>query len=182
MSSRAKHVLISFAIALGILLVFAVVGFWWVLRPNMRVYVKGCMRADASLREPLLDYDYVIIGKWDSPYKGDPRLEIRYEDGQILPFPNPDLELARALSHKERSTSKYTRAGFPDAQEIFLPASSIVISGDRVLEIELNTLWSEDHIQVRTPRTDEWRSMPLSEQDLFDLFGQPDHLFDQLRH
>lgn len=153
------------------------------LQPNTRMYIKGCVSATAELRGSAdAKYIRIVIGKNGREYAGEPAFELKFNDGSVLKFPDIDLIELSTLTTKTGKATDFS-VDYPLAKEYYFKGCGITIAQGRVVQMRLYGIDdSADKIQIRTGSAKQWHSMPCSDEDLVDLFGRPDHLFDDWRH
>jgi len=149
-------------------------------QPNSRMYFKGCITASAILNGSDAKYVNLEIGRAGYEYAGNPKFELKFRDGTILIFPKVELRDLYRISNRDIEATEFVD-NYPLSKEYNLDGCSVVIAEGRVIQVNVFGFDDSDRVQIRTDRTKEWRSIRFSDDDLVDLFGEPDRITDDLQ-
>lgn len=149
--------------------------------PNIRMYSKGCITATARLDGHTASYVHLEIGSRKAIYNRLPGFEVELENSTILAFPQTFLADFKTLAYKNRPATEFLELDSSAIQYV-LGGCNIVFSKNRVIQVTLYGYEGVAKVRIRTAGSNGWRTMPLSDGDLVDLFGQPDRLWDDWRH
>lgn len=150
-----------------------------VFKPNARVYRSGCVRVVGVPRGQSTDYNTVYIGFEGRPYDGSVLFDLLLADGTILSFPDVKHEILRSRSDVVRDPNEFKDIWGSRAEEFLLPEARIIVSANSVRQVVLGAEWKAQ-AQIRTSMTNRWYALPLSDQDVVDLFGQAEDISDHL--
>ena len=184
-SKRSKEIVRTIKVVIFLTILTAIV-FWPVLKviqffqPNSRMYFKGCIEATAILDGSDAEYVHLEIGRAGYEYAGNPKLELKFPDGAILTFPEVDLPELNRLSYSNRESTEFTDI-HPLAKEYLLPGCSVVIFEQKIVQVILYGFEDSGDVFIRTDMSKDWHAMPMSDDDLIELFGEPDRIKDDLR-
>jgi hypothetical protein len=143
--------------------------------PNVRDQAVGNIILSGRLEEGGVQYDILKIGTLDDPYAGEPPIEMRFDRERLVRFASDsadDLE-AKSIDVLGIGTTRW-----PDATKcVFARGVYAAVLDGRIVHVSIVDL-GEITLEVRTPRVDDWRSIPLSQEDADSLFGPPDRVIE----
>ena len=165
-----------------ILLIFF--GLAWGCSPNERVFYKDNIACSASNRgTDEWQYYRVEIGNPDNVYKGGPVLDISIRG--VGKFQSDAVPLKSIKGSNEIEVQEiYPTETTPQVGQ--WPASvtkimcgpylSFVVDGDRILQILI-----VHKGKLRISGTEKWYKIPCTEDEIIEIFGEPDRTYEWFR-
>ncbi len=173
-NQRAHIVIVIIAFIIFLVIVGVCVGaLERLFLPNTRLYVKDNIYASGRIVDPVPIYGYIRIGGLDEEYDGSLHFEVKFPNDVILSFPNPDINIIETvLFDSERESNDFFYDWPEGAREIHLTGARIALLDEKLLQL---CVYSSD-ISIKTETSQNWCALPLTDQDLVMLFGEPDSI------
>lgn len=150
---------------------------------NVREYIKGNVEASAQiLSGGKIEYGYIRIGTPQNPLNQSNKIAVKLRD--IILTLNPDL----SPNHiSQFSTSKHTLSEYSEwganAVEYYIGESSFIYSDNKLVSFTaLRMRLSKEKIipEIGISETGRFYALPLNQQQIEDLFGKPDKIWDKM--
>lgn len=159
---------------------------------KVKQYDKGNIRV-CSWRDK--GFISLLIGTPSRPYKGIPPLLLKMSDGSVINTGETNVQTltSKCAGRSDASGAWFTDIGTPAmALNEKWPDGAIQLQDQaRVFVVQSNVLisfcagWNphgDDFPppQIGNPRTGKWYTFPLQEEDLIELFGEPEIIREYL--
>lgn len=158
---------------------------------NKRVYIKNNITCVAKPIKDGKNYEFLEIGTPSTPYNSQPPIAIKFPDGSrvntaTLDFnslPQQKISRERAIAVCYNSKTK-TYQHWPDgSEEIRFGSWLFIIHQNKILFLQVHS-WKNDLPlhgcipAIGSVSSKKMNTFPLAENDIINIFGTPDEIFE----